>query len=87
VQNDHDDFEPSLKYIVRIMGTLMKNSEVTISNLSMLSRVNHFRCSQNVRWLEKQGYVILRYSNGRKFVTLTQEGADYAKRFEGLKGK
>ena len=77
---------PSLTYLVRIMGVLISHGEVTITNLAMLSRVNHQRCRELSKWLQDSGYAETRVHRGKRYVMLTERGYDYGTRLLEVNG-
>lgn len=71
---------PSLTYLVRIMRVLASRSELTVTNLAMMSRINHQRCSALLEWLQDSGYAQARLVRKRRFIALTEIGRDFANR-------
>jgi predicted transcriptional regulator len=74
-----------MRYIPRMVETLVENGELTVSNLAMLSRTNHRRCNDMLRWLQGFGYVRRRVHDNRRFIVLTESGIEFAKCLEPLK--
>lgn len=71
---------PSMTYLVRIMRVLISQGEVTVTNLAMLSRVNHKRCTELIVWLQDSGYVEIKLHRSRRYVILTENGHNYGER-------
>ena len=71
---------PSMRYLVRIMGVLISQGQVTVTNLAMLSRVNHMRCAELIGWLQNSGYVEIKVHRKRHYVMLTENGHTYGER-------
>lgn len=71
--------EPSMRYLARLMEVLTTHDRISITNLAMLSRINHQRCGELLGRLERAGYVGTRMSKGRKYFLLTDRGKDSAR--------
>ena len=69
-----------MTYLVRIMGVLLSHGEVTVTNLAMLSRVNHKRCTELIRWLQDSGYVEIKLHRSSRYIILTESGHNYGQR-------
>ncbi|MGI0012057.1 MAG: hypothetical protein ACREBU_01240 [Nitrososphaera sp.] len=69
-----------MTYLVRIMGVLISQGQVTVTNLAMLSRVNHKRCKELISGLQDAGYVETRLHRSKRYVILTESGYEYGKR-------
>jgi predicted transcriptional regulator len=59
---------------------LVSRQKVTITNLAMMSRVNHQRCRELVGWLQDSGYAEVRVYRRKRYVILTESGYDYGRR-------
>jgi predicted transcriptional regulator len=70
----------SMRYLTRIMNVLLLHKTLTVTNLAMLSRVNHKRCNSLVKTLEGRRLVETTMVGNKRFVLLTPEGNDYAKK-------
>jgi predicted transcriptional regulator len=68
----------SLRYLLRLMEVLEENGEMTVTNLAMLSRLNHTRCTELVEQLQSADHVDIRILGRRRYVRLTQKGSMYA---------
>ena len=68
----------SFKCILRIMQVLAGHETITITNLAMLSRMNHKRCVKHVTGLEKAGIVRIETRSNKKYVSLTTKGREYS---------
>ncbi len=75
---------PSLTYLCRTLKVLVLHTELTITNLAMLSRMNHKRCNVLLRWLEKSGYVEIRMFGKKRYITLTSIGLEYARHMQEI---
>ena len=73
---------PSIKYLTRILDALSTHGELTVTNVAMLSRMNHNRCNAILKWLQITGLVNTRICNNKRYVALTQTGHDYARRLQ-----
>lgn len=73
---------PSIKYLTRTMDVLAAHGELTVTNLAMLSRVNHKRCVALLKWLQHSGYIQTRLFKKRRFVALTQAGCEFARHLQ-----
>jgi predicted transcriptional regulator len=62
------------------MGILISHGEITVTNLAMLSRVNHKRCTELIGWLRASGYVETRMHRNKRYVMLTESGYSYGNR-------
>ena len=71
---------PSMTYLVRIMAVLISQGEVTVTNLAMLSRVNHKRCTELIGWLQDSEYVEIKLHRSKRYVILTENGLAYGER-------
>jgi predicted transcriptional regulator len=60
------------------LEVLTKNDILTITNLAMLSRINHKRCGAILRNLENLGYINEKPSEGRVYFFLTERGKEFA---------
>jgi len=76
---------PSIRYLIRIMDVLAGHSELTVTNLAMLSRVNHKRCLDLLLWLHESGYTRTRIFRKRRYVALTQNGCEYARHLQAVR--
>ncbi len=72
--------EASMKYLVRLMEVLTNHDPVTVTNLAMLARMNHKRCNNLVRQLERTGCVETNTIGNKRFVFLTETGNEYAEK-------
>jgi predicted transcriptional regulator len=63
---------------------LSKTSRIGISDLALLSRINHQRCLANVEWMEQQGFVKIESGFCRKDVIVTEEGRLYINKLLSL---
>jgi predicted transcriptional regulator len=70
---------PSMTYLSRILDVLARHGELTITNLAMLSRMNHKRCVFLIRWLHDSGYVEIKEIKNKRYIGLTPPGNEYAK--------
>lgn len=70
--------EPSITYLVRMMNVLIGSRNVTVTNLAMMSRMNHKRCNSMIRWLQDSGYVQTKVCGKKRYVALSQPGREYA---------
>jgi predicted transcriptional regulator len=70
----------SLRYLVRILAVLLDHDEVTITNLAMMSRVNHRRCREVVGMMRDSGYARTTVRRKKQYVGLTESGYRYGKR-------
>lgn len=77
---------PSLTYLVRIMDVLTAHGELTVTNLAMLSRMNHKRCNDMIEWLKCSGYVRTSLFKNRRYIALTETGRAYAGRLLEVNG-
>ena len=75
----------SLRYLVRILAVLLDHDEITITNLAMLSRVNHRRCRELVGWMQGSGYVKMKVRRKKQYFGLTESGYRYGKRLLELR--
>lgn len=71
---------PSIKYLLRMMYVLATYGELTVTDLAMMSRMNHKRCNVVLQWLLDSEYAEIRSFKTKRHVTLTQAGREYAKR-------
>ena len=69
----------SLRYLLRIMEVLEERGEMTLTNLAMLSRINHKRCTELVEHLKSADHLEARMVRGRRYVRLTQKGGQFVK--------
>ena len=74
----------SIKYLMRIIQVLFNHPKIGISDLALLSRMNHQRCVAIVRWLAQLGYVRISVENNRKEVIVTESGSDFIRKFVSL---
>lgn len=74
-----------MTYLIRIMSVLSQHGELSITNLAMLSRVNHERCAAMTVWLQAAGLVGTKLSDRRRYFTLTTSGHEYARRMQEIK--
>jgi predicted transcriptional regulator len=76
--------------MVRIMNALILHDTLTVTNLAMLSRVNHKRCNSMLKTLEEWRLVETTMVGNKRFVFLTPEGNGYAKKlteiYESISG-
>lgn len=70
--------EPSLKYLLRVTQVLRDNSSLTVTNVAMLSRINHTRCTALLKRMELAGYVTFTLKSKKKYVSLTRKGRENA---------
>lgn len=75
---------PSIRYLTRMLGALTANGELTVTNLAMLSRVNHKRCRSMLNWLERSGFARISVRNQKRYIGLTESGMSYARRIRAL---
>ena len=68
---------PSMKYLIRIMQVLMEYESISITNIAMLARINHKRCSVVLTWLEAAQFVNAKVSGSKKFYSLSPSGFAY----------
>lgn len=69
----------SITYATRIMKVMLQQDEITITNLAMLSRVNHQRCKLVVSTLHSAGYVAVKSRGKWEYFLLTNSGRIYGK--------
>ena len=72
--------DPSIRYLVRLMSFLLIRDETTITNLAMMSRINHQRCLELIRWLQASGYAHISERRKKRYIALTEDGYRYGKR-------
>lgn len=65
---------------MRIARVLEQHQQIGISNLAMLARMNHQRCSSTVRWMEREGYLTISFRKGKKTIILTEKGIQQIKK-------
>jgi predicted transcriptional regulator len=75
---------PSMIYSVRAMKVLLYYDEITITNLAMLSRINHQRCRNLVLSLQSAKYLSTRFEGKRQYVSLTPSGRAFGMRLLDL---
>ena len=66
------------------MAVLADQGELTVTNVAMLSRVNHKRCGTVLMWMVDSGYIETRVIKKKRHVVLTQTGCEYARRMQEL---
>ena len=62
------------------MEVLVTYYEISITNLAMLSRINHQRCRQLVKTLEACNYLTTRFEGKRQYVAITPLGRTFAEK-------
>lgn len=70
----------SLRYLLRMMDVLEGQGEMTLTNIAMLSRINHKRCTELVEHLRTAGHLEAIWVGNRRYFRLTQKGGQYAKK-------
>ncbi|MGI0012056.1 MAG: hypothetical protein ACREBU_01235 [Nitrososphaera sp.] len=73
-----------MTYLIRMMDVLAVHSELTLTDLAMLSRMNHKRCRILLIWMLDSGYATTRLLKKRRYVALTQTGIEFARRVHEL---
>ena len=68
---------PSLRYLVRVMDVMSGRQQVSITNLALMARLNHRRCTELVYWLVESGYCEIITENKNRMVRLTDSGFQY----------
>jgi predicted transcriptional regulator len=68
-----------------MMGVLMDSTELSVTSLAMISRMNHKRCNAMIRWLHDSGHVRIKVAKKNRSVILTQNGREYARRLLEVK--
>lgn len=76
--------KPSLKYVLRMVRVLAQQHQIGVTDLALLSRVNHQRCMTNLSWMEELGLVQITPKNNRKEVIVTDTGKDYIEKWASL---
>ncbi|MFB5605764.1 MAG: winged helix-turn-helix domain-containing protein [Nitrosarchaeum sp.] len=72
-------FEPSLKMIIRIINTIVKEGTRTKTDLSKDSSLNYTRLVKHIMWMEEKGLVKSIVEDSRIKVDLTEKGEDFGK--------
>ena len=78
------DSASSFKCILRIMLVLAEHETITITNLAMLSRMNHKRCVKLVTSLEKAGTARMEAKSNKRYVSLTTKGREYSNKLSEI---
>ena len=82
--------QPSLTYVGRLADVLLKYERLNVTNLAMLSRINHKRCGALLERLKKLDYIDKKEEDGQVFFFLTENGREYAMKvrdvLNGLQG-
>lgn len=73
-------FEPSAKYLVRIVKVLKAERQIAVSTLATAARMNQQRCNAHLSWLEERGYVKIVPDGKRRLVIVTEQGLESIKR-------
>jgi predicted transcriptional regulator len=68
----------SLTYLARIMEVLIEYHRITITNVAMLSRINHQRCRAIITFLVASGYVDSQFDGSKEYFSLTNPGLKLA---------
>ena len=76
-----------MRYTIRAVDVLMNERVITITNLAMLSRLNHKRCRILVDQLEHVGYIETRKDGNKMYVHLTDLGKEYGWKLMNLNRK
>jgi predicted transcriptional regulator len=69
-----DDFEPSMKMIIRIINSIVHKGTKTKTDLSIDTSLNYTRLVKHVIWMEKKGLVKSIVENSKIKVDLTNKG-------------
>jgi predicted transcriptional regulator len=69
---------PSLTYVGRLADVLLKYERLNVTNLAMLSRINHKRCGALLDTLKMLDYIDKQEADGQVFFFLTKKGKEYA---------
>ncbi len=72
------DFEPSMKMLLRITKSMIKNGAEGKTSLSLDANLNYARLARHIVWLEKKGLVESTIDKSRIDVGLTKKGRLFA---------
>lgn len=67
-------FEPSMKILVRITGSLLRKGNEGKSSLSLDAHLNYTRLAKHIVWMEKKGLVQSKIEESKIIIGLTEKG-------------
>jgi predicted transcriptional regulator len=67
-----------------MIKVLAQQHQIGVTDLALLSRVNHQRCMINLSWMEGLGLVRITPKNNRKEVVVTETGKEYIEKWVSL---
>jgi predicted transcriptional regulator len=68
------DFEPSMKYLLRIMKFMLENPTRGKTQLSLNTKINYVRLSDHIQWMERKGLAKSSLKDGKIIISLTGNG-------------
>ena len=71
-------FEPSMKILIRIVESMIRNGAEGKTSLSLGTNLNYARLAKHIAWLEKKGLVESIIEDAKINVGLTQKGRIFA---------
>lgn len=72
-----NEFEPSMKTLLRIMKTMSEKGGGGKTNLSLSTNLNYGRFLKHISWLEQKGLVESIVKDGKINVALTSNGRQF----------
>ena len=72
------DFEPSMKTLLRLLGTMTEIGPEAKTSLSLNANLNYTRLAKHIVWLEKKGLVKSTIEGSKISVALTKNGREFA---------
>jgi len=69
-----EEFEPSMKVILRIMRTMTEDGSINRTDLAHDANLNYGRLRRHIVWLEEKGLVKSITRDTKTNVVLTQQG-------------
>lgn len=72
------EFEPSMKTLLRLLKSMVENGPKAKTSLSVDSNLNYARLAKHIVWLEKKGLVESTIDKSKINVGLTPKGRIFA---------
>jgi len=77
----NQNFEPSMKLLLRIMKVILESNSIGKTSLSQKANINYHRLSKHLDWLEKKHLIEYVLEDSKVKIRLTENGRQFEDSF------
>lgn len=78
LKKEKSEFEPSMKILMRTLGTMLESGSIGKLALSQTGKINYPRLNKHLDWLTKKQLIEAVLEDNKMKLRLTQKGKDLA---------